>query len=98
MADTVTLKTQQKILGERIKMTVSQSTLVHNLRATKARSRFIQEANLNCKIYKFLPNDYLELVEDGKTYQFPKKFEFYKELKDQLEERKLREEKQAIER
>ena len=42
MSDMVALKTEQKILGERIKLTVTQDTLVLNLKATKARSRFIQ--------------------------------------------------------
>ena len=41
MNDTVALKSQQKSLADRIKLTVTQDTLVLNLKSTKARSRFI---------------------------------------------------------
>ena len=41
MTDIIALKVQQKTLQDRIKLTCSQDTLVHNLKATKARSRFI---------------------------------------------------------
>jgi len=41
MADIVLLKSQQKTLSDRIKLAVTQDTLVHNLKATKARSHFI---------------------------------------------------------
>ena len=92
MADTVTLKIQQKILVERITMGEKQKNLVHNLRSTKARSKFIQEANLNFNIYKFVPNDYLELVEEGKKPTFPEKYELYKELKDKEAARKEKQE------
>jgi len=63
-------------------MAYAQNTLVHNLKSTKARSRFIQEANLNVNIYKYEPNDYLELVEaDGKLV-YPGEFERFKEFKE----------------
>ena len=62
MTDIVTLKTQQKILNERIKLVSGQSTLILNLRATKARSKFIQEKDLDFNVYKFGPQAYLELV------------------------------------
>lgn len=41
MVDTIALKHQSKILKERIQMAYAQNTLVHNLKSTKARSRFI---------------------------------------------------------
>ena len=53
-----------------------------NLKATKARSRFIQQANLNINIYKYEPSDYLELCEEGSNRVYPKLFEQYKEFKD----------------
>ena len=65
MGDTTQLKIQQKTIADRIKLTCSQDTLVHNLKATKARSRFIQQANLNVNIYKYEPSNYLELVEEN---------------------------------
>ena len=68
------------------------------MRSTKARSKFIQEANLEFNIYKFAPNDYLELVEEGKKYQFPEKYEIYKEIKEKEQERKVRDEQMQKER
>ena len=65
MNDIVSLKTQEKTLTDRIKLTLSQNTLVLNLRSTKARSRFIQQADLNVTIYRYEPSNYLELVEEG---------------------------------
>ena len=59
------LKNQQKTLSDRIKLAVTQDTLVHNLKATKARSRFIQEADLKVSIYKYEPSNYLELIEEN---------------------------------
>lgn len=54
-----------------------------NLKSTKARSRFIQQANLNVNIYKYEPSDYLELVEDKKgTQSYPVLFEQYKDFKE----------------
>ena len=82
MSDMVALKTEQKILGERIKLTVTQDTLVLNLKATKARSRFIQQADLNINIYKYEPSDYLELCVEGGERSYPLPFEQYKEFKD----------------
>ena len=82
MNDIVALKTQQKTISDRIKLTVTQDTLVHNLKATKARSHFIQNANLNVNIYKYEPSEYLELVEGSQTQTYPLMFEQYKEFKD----------------
>ena len=82
MNDTSALKTQQKTLSDRIKLTVTQDTLVHNLKATKARSRFIQQADLNVSIYKYEPSEFLELVEDKKQQTYPLQFELYKEFKE----------------
>lgn len=64
MADIVLLKSQQKTLSDRIKLAVTQDTLVHNLKATKARSRFIQDVDLKVSIYKYEPSNYLELIEE----------------------------------
>ena len=83
MSDTVALKSQQKSLADRIKLTVTQDTLVLNLKSTKARSRFIQQANLNVNIYKYEPSDYLELVEERTgTQSYPLLFEQYKDFKE----------------
>ena len=82
MNDIVELKSQQKTLADRIKLTVTQDTLVHNLKATKARSRFIQQTNLNVNIYKYEPSEYLELVQEGEMQTFPLQFEQYKEFKE----------------
>lgn len=41
MTDTVALKKQQKTVHDRIKLTGTQNILVHNLKATQARSKFI---------------------------------------------------------
>ena len=54
---------------------MTQDTLVLNLKATKARSRFIQQTNLNINIYKYEPSDYLELCEENQTRKYPKLFE-----------------------
>lgn len=82
MSDMIALKQEQKILSERIKLTVTQDTLVLNLKATKARSRFIQQANLNINIYKYEPSDYLELDVENQTRTYPLQFEQYKEFKE----------------
>jgi len=66
---------------------VNQDTLVHNLKATKARSRFIQQVNLNVNIYKYEPSDYLELVEENQLQTFTAEFEQYKEFKDKEQQR-----------
>lgn len=87
MADIISLKTQQKTLSDRIKLTVNQDTLVLNLKATKARSRFIQQADLHIEIYKYEPSDYLELIEEGKTRSYPQLFEQYKVFKDKERKR-----------
>ena len=78
MTDIVTLKTQQKILNERIKLVSGQSTLILNLRATKARSKFIQEKDLDFNVYKFGPQAYLELVKPNEKCQYPEMYEIYK--------------------
>lgn len=82
MQDTVMLTKQQKLLSERIKVAVSQNTLIHNLKSTKARSRFIQEAALNVNIYKYTPSNFLELVEDNQPQKYPEMFEEYRDFKD----------------
>ena len=66
---------------------MNQDTLVHNLKATKARSRFIQQVNLNVNIYKYEPSDYLELVEENQLQTFTAEFEQYKEFKDKEQQR-----------
>ena len=66
---------------------MTQDTLVHNLKATKARSRFIQQANLNVNIYKYEPSEYLELVEENSTQTYPVLFEQYKEFKEKEHQR-----------
>lgn len=73
-----------------------QMQIVHNLRRTKARSRFIQGTNLDVYIYKFEPNDFLELVEDKQKAKFTQPYE---EFKHREAEKKKKEEldKQAKE-
>ena len=56
--------------------------LVHNLKSTKARSKFIQDVNLKINIYKYEPSQHLELVEEGETREYPKQFELYKDFKE----------------
>ena len=68
-------------------MTQTQDILVHNLKATKARSRFIQQVALNVNIYKYEPSDYLELVEENQPQTYPLVFEQYKEFKDKEQQR-----------
>ena len=63
-------------------MAYAQNTLVHNLKSTKARSRFIQEANLNVNIYKYEPSDHLELQFADKKLMYPEEFEKFKEFKE----------------
>ena len=82
MNDTLVLRGQAKILRERIQMAYAQNTLVHNLKSTKARSRFIQEANLNVNIYKYEPSDHLELQVADKKLMYPEEFERFKEFKE----------------
>ena len=82
MSDIILLKIQQKTLSERIRLTVAQDTLVHNLKATKERSRFIYKANLNLIIYKYEPSDFLELVEEGEQRRYPELFEKYRDFKE----------------
>ena len=82
MQDIIFLKGQAKILKERIQMAYNQNSLVHNLISTKARSRFIQEVNLNVNIYKYEPSEYLELVVADKKPVYPEEFERYKEFKE----------------
>ena len=65
MNDLIALKTQHKTISDRIKLTVTQHTLVHNLKSTKARSHFIQNENLRLNIYKYEPSGHLELVEEN---------------------------------
>jgi len=79
MTDTVTIKTQQKILKEKIDLAVIQNVIVQNLRRTKARSRFIFETNLKINIYKFIPNDHLELVVEGQKSGYAQQYEEYKQ-------------------
>jgi len=52
--------------------------IVHILRKTKARSRFIQGTKLKVNIYKFTPNDHLELVIDGQKSTYAQPFEEFK--------------------
>ena len=80
--DIYALKSQEKTMSDRIKLTLKQDELVHNLKATKARSLFINQVNLNLNIYKYEPSDHLELVEETGTQEYPVMFEQYKEFKD----------------
>lgn len=48
---------------DRFNLIAKLDGLVHNLKATKARSHFMLKENLNLNIYKYEPTDYLELVE-----------------------------------
>jgi len=74
-------------MSDRIKLIVKLDELVHNLKATKARSSFIQAVNLNLNIYKYEPSDYLELIEGNEKQQYPAEFELYKYFKDKELER-----------
>ncbi len=60
---------------------------MHNLKATKARSHFIQSAHLNLKIYKYEPTNFLELVRGDEKPNYPKEFDEYKHFKDKELER-----------
>ena len=55
---------------------------MHNLKATKARSRFIQNTNLNIAIYKYEPSDYLEIVGEDVPQKYPVMFKQYQDFKD----------------
>ena len=92
MADVDNLKTQQKLLKERIDLCTKQNMIVHNLRRIKARSKFILHAQLQLSIYKFQPFDHLELIaKDGKS-RFTAPYEEFKEKqKKEEEERKAKE-------
>ena len=73
--------------------------LVHNLKATKARSYFIQHhARLSLNIYKYEPSDYLELVEENESQTFPAEFEVYKDFKEREAQRHEYEQWMAQER
>ena len=92
MSDVDNLKSQQKLLKERIDLCTKQNIIINNLRRIKARSKFIQTGKLNLFIYKFAPIDYLELIQDGQKLKFPEQYEQYKEKeKKQEEERKQKE-------
>lgn len=69
-------------MADRIKLIYQLNHLVHNLKATKARSSFILSENLNLMIYKYLPTDYLELYEENESQSYPAEYELYKEFKE----------------
>lgn len=85
--DMFSLKTQERTMSDRIKLIAKQDELVHNLKATKARSSFIQQVNLNLNIYKYEPSDYLELVEESEKQKYPAEFELFKRFKEKEMER-----------
>ena len=60
--DIFLLRTQERTMIDRFNLIAKLDGLVHNLKATKARSHFILKENLNLNIYKYEPTDYLELV------------------------------------
>lgn len=66
--------------------------IVSTLRKTKARSKFIFQKELNLSIFKFEPNEWIELVGEGEKSIWSKPFEDYaakeKERKKNAEERK----------
>ena len=82
LGDIFVLRIQKRTMADRIKLIYQLNHLVHNLKATKARSSFILSENLNLMIYKYLPTDYLELYEDNETQSYPAEYELYKEFKE----------------
>ena len=86
MSDVDTLKSQQKLLKERIDLCIKQNIIVNNLRRIKARSKFILHAQLQLSIYKFQPKDWLELVEEGQKSRYTAPYEEHKEREKKLEE------------
>jgi hypothetical protein len=92
MSDVDTLKTQQKLIKERIDLCMKQNVIVNNLRRIKARSKFIMNAQLDLNIYKFQPNDYLELIANNEKSKYTAPYEEFKEKqKKEEEERKAKE-------
>lgn len=51
--------------------------IVSTLRKTKARSKFIFQKELNLSIFKFEPNEWIELVGEGEKSVWSKPFEDY---------------------
>ena len=62
-----------------------------NLRKNKARSAFILEKDLELQIFKFEPNEWIEIVNEGEKSVWARPFEEYlnreKEAKLKEEER-----------
>jgi hypothetical protein len=59
------LKSQEKLLKERIEVAQTMINIVENLKKTRYRSLFILQTNLPFAIYRFEPSEYIELVEEG---------------------------------
>ena len=72
---------------DRFNLIAKLDGLVHNLKATKARSHFMLKENLNLNIYKYEPTDYLELVEQNEQQQHPAEYEKFKDFKEREHQR-----------
>ena len=92
LADLQALKLQQQLLQDRNDVNKTLIEIVSTLRKTKARSKFIFQKELNLSIFKFEPNEWIELVGEGEKSIWSKPFEDYaakeKERKKNAEERK----------
>jgi len=69
-------------MSDRIKLIFQLNQLVHDLKATKARSSFILSENLNLHIYKYEPTDHLELIEENGKLIHNEEYEHFKEFKE----------------
>jgi len=92
LSDLQALKLQQQLLKDRNDVNKTLIEIVSTLRKTKARSKFIFQKELNLSIFKFEPNEWIELVGEGEKSSWSKPFEDYaakeKERKKNVEERK----------
>jgi hypothetical protein len=68
-------KRQEKLLKERLELTITMKTTIQILRKIKARSLFILQTKYDVWLYKFEGPDYIELVENGQKSQYAKVFE-----------------------
>lgn len=92
MSETSILKTQQKLLSDRIDLCSKQIETLSNLQRIRARSNFIATHSLQLTIYKFTPNDHVELVIDKNKPLYSKKYEEYRKLKKKEEAKQQKEE------
>ena len=91
-ANLATLKYQESLIEEKIKVAQTQISFVSMMRKTKARSQFMYHKSLGLKIYYFTPYDHVELVEEHQKSQWSKNYQEYidneKIRKQKMEDRK----------